>query len=543
MADCGDDDLVISRTTAFSDRLGQELETLHNERDFTDFKLVTGGKVVECHRVVIAMNSPVLKAMLKSQMKETTEKQIELNTISPHAMDNLVEYMYSGKTRIQKQNLKDVIEAADYLQMDGLKQLCTDQAPDVLEVNNVLSWFKLSDIMHLSELHSQCSQLITSQIDELKAGQEFLELQISELHNCLAKVKQNDADPDDLLGASLDWVNADPDNRRDEMEELLEAVPMEKCSLQCLKEELHKHKNLFDTNVVANRVITENLISVAENELGRKHRSSKPTYPIYLVVGDRLGKNNQCWYLESTSSLAEFCKIPNKHLHVNSSFCQTPQGFAITGGEDSDDAVMFNLSTKIWKKLPKLLVKRFAHGSVFVKGILFIFGGVINYYDSCSIHYLEKNESWQSGPDIPVTCDYPAVVSIGDDIFLLQTWSNQFYKMTVGSKTWSSMASPPGNQNRGATLIRVNDKLCFVGGYLNKILAWYTPVTDTWSKAADPLLQHQWGAALHQHNTIVILGGYEQKKVEVYNMDTGVWSVCDYEVPKPLLNLRGFKFD
>ena len=83
MADCKDDDIVISRTETFSDRLIKKLETLRNENNFTDFTLKTGDKVVECHRAVIAANNPVLKAMLKSETNEGTEKQFELNNNIP----------------------------------------------------------------------------------------------------------------------------------------------------------------------------------------------------------------------------------------------------------------------------------------------------------------------------------------------------------------------------------------------------------------------------------------------------------------------------
>ena len=76
-----DDEIVISRTTGFSERLSQAVFTMSKDNDFTDFLLKTGDKVLACHRIIIAANSPVLKAMLKSKMKEVTQKQIQLDII------------------------------------------------------------------------------------------------------------------------------------------------------------------------------------------------------------------------------------------------------------------------------------------------------------------------------------------------------------------------------------------------------------------------------------------------------------------------------
>ena len=89
-------------------------------------------------------------------------------------------------------------------------------------------------------------------------------------------------------------------------------------------------------------------------------------------------------------------------------------------------------------------------------------------------------------------------------------------------------------------MIQVNDQLCLAGGE-NKILAWYSPSTDAWSQAnAKPHLVHHWGAVLHQDNKIIILGGKE-KKNESFDMDTGVWSVLDWELPKFRYNIYGLK--
>ena len=281
----GNDDIILLRTAAFSSMLGQELEILRKDNNFTDFTLKSQDKVIECHRVIIAAISPVLKAMLKSQMKETTEKQIELNNISPQALDILVQYIYTGETRIPKGTLMDVIEAADFLQMDELKQMCLEQASPVIQPNNVISWFKLSDKMNLSELLSQCSKILTSQLDEIKAGQEFLELSISELSKYFSEATINDADPDDLVGASFDWVNADPEERGDVLEDLLNTVPMEKCSVQCLKEEKEKHESLLESNMKVYKLITKTLFQITAKDPVRMKRSKKNVVPTLALVG------------------------------------------------------------------------------------------------------------------------------------------------------------------------------------------------------------------------------------------------------------------
>ena len=89
-------------------------------------------------------------------------------------------------------------------------------------------------------------------------------------------------------------------------------------------------------------------------------------------------------------------------------------------------------------------------------------------------------------------------------------------------------------------MTQVNDKLCLTGG--ERILAWYSPLTDAWSQANVVLqFDHCFGAVLHHSNTIIVIGGSSHLKVESYDMDTGVWSICDWETPKQLYNAHGLK--
>ena len=280
--DC--EDVFILRTPAFSSRLGDELVTLHIlDGDFTDFILKAGDKAVECHRVIIAANSPHLKTMLKSNMKETKEYQACLDNISPNALDVVMKYMYTGETRIPIEVLKDVIYAADYLLMDELKYLCVDKACTNIQPNNVIGWFKLSVEMNLPELISSCSEVMTSHLKEIKSQQDFPELSISEITHYLSEAKESEEDPDALLGAGLDWISADSHTRCNAIGDMLKSVSMERCSLQCLKEEQQKHAALLNSDPKVYKLISDALMSMAMGGAIRKKRSSAPL----LLVGFR----------------------------------------------------------------------------------------------------------------------------------------------------------------------------------------------------------------------------------------------------------------
>ena len=537
MSFCSSDDIVIiSRTPAFSSSLFRELSTLRT--DFTDFQLITGDKTVDCHRLVIAANSPVLRNMLNCEMEETTRGHVRLDSISPSIIDILVQYMYSGEIVIPKDNMIDMVQAADYLQMHELRKSCLEQFPTVLCPDNVINWFRMADKLHLPDVLSGCSDMMASKFLQVSKSQEFLNLNFTELNSYFQDAQE--INPNHLLEASLEWVRYDKQNRLTLLEDLLKSIPLEKCTVLHIKKMKLKHEALMDSNLKVYKMLTDVLIKIADR--CSKNRAITPPSFLALIVGGY--GNNQCWRLDSFSSpLLDFCQMPAEHCQDWSSFCKTPEGFAVTGGRDSDDCAHFILKTNSWKTLPKLLIKRRRHNSVFVDGSLFVFGGDVKGTRSKSVQFLAMESGlWYDGPDIPEPILVPEVACVERDVFLLNPQNNKLFKLFVDGKSWSIKASLPGAWNYGARMIKVHDQLCVAGGN-NKVHAWYTPLIDTWAHAATkPLLQHFFGAMLYHNNIILILGGHNQRKVESYDMDTGVWSVSEWEIPKPLRHLHGLMF-
>ena len=69
------------------------------------------------------------------------------------------------------------------------------------------------------------------------------------LNSHFSKTQSNEIGPDDLVGATLDWVNADPQGRSEDMEDPLKSIPIKKCSVQCMREEEEKQEALLEKNV------------------------------------------------------------------------------------------------------------------------------------------------------------------------------------------------------------------------------------------------------------------------------------------------------
>ena len=316
--------------------------------------------------------------------------------------------------------------------------------------------------------------------------------------------------------------------------------------MQCLEEEEVKHESLLDSNPMVIKLFNEALYEVCQKDPVRRKRSRNN-------VAVLASHENEFWLYNSDSSLSELCTIPKQQEdYMFSSFCPTPEGFAITGGYDianerqGNEAVMFHMKSKKWEKLTNLPVRRHGHGSLFIKNCLFVFGGEVDGSEtkSKSVEYLDDKGSWHSAGDMPEGVWFMQIAATDDHVFILDADdTNKLFMMNIQTDVWSIRTSPPVNTS-GARMICINeDKLCVAGG-VDNILAFYTPSTDTWELGPKPQLRHSFGAVVNHGNKIDILGGGQsgdQLKIETFDMEKKVWTVSEQDMSVNVNNMHCFK--
>ena len=99
-----------------------------DEWQFVDIRLKVGGETFLAHRNVLASYSDYFYAMFADGMKESNQEVIELKdeSLSPHVFKVVMDSIFTGKLQIQRENVFEVLAAADYLQMRNVLKQCCD---------------------------------------------------------------------------------------------------------------------------------------------------------------------------------------------------------------------------------------------------------------------------------------------------------------------------------------------------------------------------------------------------------------------------------
>jgi speckle-type POZ protein len=138
--------------------LGKYFKDTNNEKeyegDFSAFKIICDDgkekRPFDVHRVIIAAGSPVFRAMLTNDCKESKDMSVIVSDISPGTMEKLLYFLYTGM--IDAENVDtDLLSAANKYDIAKLKATCELRLIDGLEESTAIHFGVISE-MYGSEL-------------------------------------------------------------------------------------------------------------------------------------------------------------------------------------------------------------------------------------------------------------------------------------------------------------------------------------------------------------------------------------------------------
>ena len=214
--------IAIECPQEYASELVATLHSLRRDESLTDFTIkVKGGYKLRCHKLVLALHSPVMRRMLTSDMSEANSDCVEYNWIDKAIMEILLDYMYSlGTVHLFIYQLLDTIHASRYFELTNLDQQCLQKClPKIHPVNVILMYTKARKY-RLTEVEEACEEMIAVKLEEIKKQLDFKKLEYSVLKNCFDKIKHK-TKRTLLVDAALYWVSLDAGCRYVMMEDLV----------------------------------------------------------------------------------------------------------------------------------------------------------------------------------------------------------------------------------------------------------------------------------------------------------------------------------
>ncbi|XP_041346689.1 actin-binding protein IPP-like [Gigantopelta aegis] len=105
----------------------QLLVNIHEEitkGTFTDIQIICKDGTTTGSRIVLAAMSSYFRVMFSSDMSESQTDVLNLPTVSLSVFQDVIKMCLCGINLVSEDNCTQVIDAAEMMQLDNIKQLC-----------------------------------------------------------------------------------------------------------------------------------------------------------------------------------------------------------------------------------------------------------------------------------------------------------------------------------------------------------------------------------------------------------------------------------
>lgn len=118
----------------FQDNLSSGFQTLFDRGDLVDVTLAVDGKLLQAHKIVLAICSPYFQEMFITN--PCKHPIIILKDVTFHVMSELLQFMYQGVVNVKHTDLAAFMKIAQSLQIKGLAAIAAKLPINYMQSNN-----------------------------------------------------------------------------------------------------------------------------------------------------------------------------------------------------------------------------------------------------------------------------------------------------------------------------------------------------------------------------------------------------------------------
>ncbi|XP_059419422.1 kelch-like protein 6 [Carassius carassius] len=526
------DGQVVFEDSVFAGYLQDGLQSLRLEDSLIDVTLIVQGQSFQCHRVVLAAASHYFRAMFCNDLREKHEENINIKGIDADTMRILLEYTYTSKVIITKDNVQRMLEAASLFQFPHIVDACTSYLADVLHPDNCVGILLLADVHSLESLKAQVYTYIIQNFSQVADHDEILELPADVLVSLLQHDDLGVTAEEQVFDVVTRWVRAQQDERLAQLSRVL----------------THVRLPLLDPWYFVERVEGEPLIRQCAEvfpllqearlyHLSGKEVISERTKPrvqqfqseVFMIIG---GCTNDEKFVSEVTCLdplrrsrLEVAKLPNTEMEsenenkkwVEFSCVTFRNEVYISGGKETLQEVWkYNASLNKWIQIEYLNTGRWRHKMAVAGGKVYVLGGFDGTQRLSSVEaYDPFHNCWTEAGPLMISVSSFSAASYDKYIFVIgggpngKLATNNMQCFDSLSNKWS-LKCPMPTEAKCTNAVTFKDVIFVVGGAM-KALYSYSPLEDSWTLIIQLGCERASCGIAACNNKLFITGGRDDK--------------------------------
>ena len=497
---------------------------------------------VPAHKAVLAACSPYFRAMFTADFVEATRPVIQMQDIEGKALEDMVNYFYTGKLCINPFNVEGLLGIANAFHIDNIIASCETYMRRNMSFQNCIALYSLAKYYGLIDLDEQALRFISWYFTEIP-HEGFLLLPTDHLQQLVSNQYLKVPSEEFLLETVMKWLFYDLDKRKMEFNRIIPELRFSLMNPNYLTESVSV-KFLMKNFTLGKQIIREALLYQAKGgdidiskfrELkATRFRPRSSCEDIYVIGGwsdgQKLG-TVQCFNLDtlkwttlkkmaiahiSTDDYFRVVVVNNeiysvsqnsvsKYDTIDSRWCKIADGPGIQckwaalceysgflyliGGNSSKTCKCFNTDAQTWCDLPEMGHSRYYPGAGVLNGKIYVIGGLDHNWmslRSCE-RYDPINNSWEAIDSLKMPRWSLGVAVLDDKLYAIggnhniEQYADSVEVYDQEQNKWFQNIARLKHGRRNPGVAVVNETIYAVGGRVANSIEYYNKKSNEWS--------------------------------------------------------------
>ena len=142
----------------------KDMGNLLLDTETSDVVLLCQGEEIRVHRSILGARSPVFRAMLQSQMLESTKGEVRIEDADKDVLKEMLSYVYKIEVNANFTKFKELLVLADKYQIDDLVRYCEERIIETLTYENAFKIGILAETHNAPGLLDECIKCILDNV-------------------------------------------------------------------------------------------------------------------------------------------------------------------------------------------------------------------------------------------------------------------------------------------------------------------------------------------------------------------------------------------
>ena len=494
------------------------------------------------HRVVLCAGSPFFYSALNNDMKESKERLVRLEDMSKVAIQELLDYLYTGQVDVTQHNAFDLLKIADFLVIPSLKEVSSKFIIQSLSSSNCFMAYYLAVNYRCFELKEKARDFIYANFTRVVEHEDFLNLTINEVEEWISSDEIRVRGEEDVFEAIVKWVEQKGSGEREKFFELFRHVRLIYLSRNYVLNDILPHP-LVTNDKACTAFVLDAVKDVSSGSeecfFAQAPRNCLKTTEDCLVVS---GDTKTLCYVPYENKWYQMADKAKSSFHSTSAY---DGKVYINHGTGVDYAIeRFDPAVNSWAPLMSYSgeMSHFSAAVVYFQGSLYVIGGQKRGEVANCVHkYNADTNLWQEVAPMNVSRSSLRAVADKDTIYAIGGKAeNQMLdiveKFDSKMNSWCRVASMLEKKLLPCVAI-LNARVFLFGGYtstrppqVSSSIEMYDPTSNMWTAIQGISAPTRFFSVTSFKGSVYVIGNWTQESpgsfLRIYDVEKNEWKHC-----------------